>query len=308
MSTNLAHALDELEQAFPARPLDVPVAADAVEVAGPDELFDLVPALLAAFLRGTVGRPPKYVARDPGDYLLYLAICARLERTERSAKDFDRVVAALTERQRRAIATALAVIEMELREPTGSATTGNRYGLDRDVAAALDSYWRQFVTEELTARLRRQMLEPGHDVAVALRALDEAFPERPLDDGQTWKELPITFLRLHDDLLLLAIEPGRVVDLLPAFLRAWLLELLDRGPWTSAGPSLLAAALTRHPDDSKRAATFDRVFAGLSDSQRRATAIALSTLERRAEGDDKPELRQAIDSYWGQFSGGGKAP
>ena len=308
MSTNLTYALDELEQAFPARPLDVPVATDTAEGAGPDELVDLVPALLAAFLRGTLGRPPKYVARDPGDYLLYLATCARLEPTERSAKAFDRLVAALTERQLRAIATALAAIEMELREPTGSATTGNRYQLDRDVSAALDSYWRQFVTEELAARLRENLLEPSRDLADALRELDDAFPARPLDQGQTWRELPITFLRLRDDFLLLAVEPGRVLDLVPAFLRARLLELLDRGPWTSAGPSLLAAALTRDPDDARRAATFDRVFADLSNHQRRAIAIAISTLERSAEGDDKPELRQALDSYWGQFLGEGKAP
>ena len=343
MSRNLEFTLDELARAFPQRPLGAahfPAlqgktwrelsaqsfgdAVDVLDRVGPTEIFELAPALLAALIRDTLGRPPKYVARDAGSLELHLGTCAGLTRKPRNAAAFDLALGTLNPRQQHVIALVLTAIEMELSEPSGWTSVNL---LDRHVAAALDSYWRALVTDDERVRIRHQMTEPSRDLAQALRALDEAFPARPLDSkifrgpkgpvegdeafrssiaGRSWRDLPVEFLRVHDEILE-KLTPRGVTELLPAFLRARLVELLDRGPFTAAGPDPVLPALSRDATDRQRSATFDQRFADLSGEQRRAIAITLSALERSVENDDRSKVRQTLDSYWRQFLPAGES-
>lgn len=333
MSTNLAYTLDELERAFPAVPLalhgdlagktwrDLPGDVldshrDLLDDLSDDTICSLAPALLAAALRDLLGRPPKSVARRYDAFALVSdTTFARLTRGKyRRAPDaFDRAVVALAPAQRHAIAICLAAIEMELAEPCG---WDDKNDLVCDVRDALDSYWRSFVTDDDRARLRRQMNEPGPALARALRALDEAFPSRPLDRGgrsvpagylstelletnqrgKTWKDLDPPFLRFHHDLLPF-LDADAIADYLPAFLSGVLREQLDRGPDLGMVTGSTLAELTR---DERRAALFDRQLGALPAEQRRAIAIALSALEL-VEGDRKTSVRQALDLYWRPF-------
>lgn len=334
MSSNLAYTLGVLQQAFPAVPLELPGLADlagktwrelpaealeahreAVERAPQDAFFALVPALLAAALRDTLGLPPKLVARGFDRYsLLSDLTCTRLTRGKyRPAAELDRAVAALSGSQRHAIALALAAIELELQAPCGWDDVN---GLGDEAGQALDSYWRPLVSDDDRDRLHRQMNAPSPELARALQALDETFPARPLDRpeasvpagylslarleadrrGKTWKDLDPAFLRCHHDLLPF-LDAGGIADYLPAFLSAVLWEMLDRGPDLDVVTASTIAELTR---SERHAARFDRQLAALPLEQQRAIAIALSALER-VEGSVKTDVRQALDSYWSQF-------
>ena len=335
MSTNLAYTLDELRQAFPPAPLALPGLADvagktwlelpaetldshrdALEKIPDEAIFAVIPALLSAALRETLGLPPKLVARCFDRYsLLSELTCTRLTRGKyrQATEGFDHGVAALTASQRHAIALSLAAIELELQEPCGWDDVN---GLGEEAGAALDSYWRPLVSDDDRDRLHRQMIAPSPELARALHALDEAFPARPLDRpdasvpagylshdrleadrrGKTWKDLDPAFLRFHHDLLPY-LDAGGIADYLPAFVSAVLWELLDRGPDLDVVTASTIAELTR---SERHAARFDRTLATLPLHQRRAIALALAALER-VEGSLKTDIRQALDSYWSRF-------
>lgn len=108
--------------------------------------------------------------------------------------------------------------------------------------------------------------------------------------GQTWTDLPASFLEhAHDALVFFG--PSAIADYLPAYLAA----VMRRDPALSAMPSFLFSVLTRGSDPAR----FDERFAQLPPAQRVAVARALAALERDLDGMARQQaVTEVLDSYW----------